>query len=221
MRQILFGTFHLAGYRHFVELAHMHDHPRHLGITAATLLAYDAAGQCVTNQALDVSKPVLALDRLLPAVHEHLLVGIDVTFSIDRCELIYGYFDLEGSGTSGVYYPINFTKGLQDRASYLNTGNFSFGPLAHWVKPVLFMGNFADLGDVSVRITTHYGAETRREDVVLGPKQFRLHELAKSQNGQPLTFMESVSTARLATYMTGMGPKGGFTFFEHLMPLSR
>lgn len=221
MRRILFGTFHLAGYRHLLELAHMHEHPRHLGIVSATLTAHDADGALVKETALDATQPVIAIDPLLPVGHEQLLIGIDVAYTIDRCELIYGYLDLPGSESSGVYYPINFTKGLRDRRSYLNTGNFSFGPMPHSVRPVLFLGNFADYGDAAGRLTAHYGPETRREDVRLGPKRSRFVDIEPSCGGHPLGFIEFVSTARLATYMIGRARDGGFTFFEHLMPLTR
>lgn len=221
MRRILFGTFHLRGYTHFVELAHMHERPAHLGIVAARLIAHDAGGRLVSDRQLALDQPVLRLTDYVPDDQEELLIGIEVEYNIDRCELIYGYLDLPGSNTSGVYYPINFTKGLRDRASHLNTGSFSFGPLSPIVDPVLFVGNYADFADVSGRLTLHYGPTAFREDVTLGPKRMRFMKLDPERDGHALQRVDLVSTARLATYVMGMGRSGGFMFFEHLMQLVR
>lgn len=221
MRRILFGTFHLDGYNHLLELAHMHEHPKDLGIADATVMAYDRGGELVFQAPLDTKQAVLPLGEILPAGHGELLVGIDVGYRIDRCELIYGFLDRPGSGTSGVYYPINFTKGLRDRRSYLNTGSFSFGPLPPVVRPVLFMGNFAEFGEVSARVRIHYGSEVRKEEMTLGPKRMHFLPIERSWADQRVDRLEFIGTARVATYMMGMGPNGGFMFFEHLMQLSR
>jgi hypothetical protein len=221
MRRMLFGTFHMPGYRHYYELAHMHRHPRELGITAAVVLAYDDRGEQVCEERLDATRPVIPLHDVLPRDRGNLLVAVDVRYDIDRCELTYGYLDLPGSGTSGVYYPLNFTKGLRDRRSYLNTGNFSFGSLPEWVRPILFLGNFSDFGQVAGRLRLHYGEAVIQRNVAIAPKRMQMIEIASVRDGHRLGYLEFVSTARLATYMMGMGPRGGFTFFEHLMPLAR
>jgi hypothetical protein len=221
MRRILFGTFHLDGYTHLLELAHMHEYPRDLGIVDAHVTAHDEEGNLVLESPLDIREAVQPLGDLLPKGHRQLLVGIDVGYCIDRCELIYGYLDLPGTATSGVYYPINFTKGLRDRRSYLNCGTFAFGPLPPVVQPVLFMGNFAEFAAVSGRLRIHYGPHTRRHEVALRPRRMNFLPIDREWDGWPLGHLDFVGTARVATYMMGMGPNGGFMFFEHLMQPAR